>query len=437
MTITDTANKFRYEGNGATDTFAFSGKAFTANDLIVEIITRATDALVETLTITTDYSVTIATNGTASIEVTNATKIPTALQDIQIRRSLAQTQSVALPSGTVFPASSVEGAIDRAVGLVQDLDEIVARSVKVPVTSSVTNITLPPLPEDDKVIAWDGVLGAMKNSDTTLSDIESTATDAAASASAAASSASAAATSASNASTSADEAAASAASINLPSLTATDTGSLLQVNAGGTGYDLLGAGTSGKFLRSNGADAALSFEDLPSVIELPIGTIIDFGGTSLQTNYLATDGAAISRTTYAALFTAIGTTWGVGDGSTTFNVPNMARRTTVGSGGSGTGTLGNAVGNTGGAETHSLSSSENGNHAHLLASTTGATSSAEITSPSQIIAINSAEASDDSYRLMASNGGSANAATSSSSGSGTAHNNMQPSAVVFKQIRYQ
>jgi hypothetical protein len=262
MTITDTANKFRYEGNGATDTFAFSGKAFTANDLIVEIITRATDALVETLTITTDYSVTIATNGTASIEVTNATKIPTALQDIQIRRSLAQTQSVALPSGTVFPASSVEGAIDRAVGLVQDLDEIVARSVKVPVTSSVTNITLPPLPEDDKVIAWDGVAGAMKNSDTTLSDIEDTAIDAAASASAAASSASAAATSASNASTSADEAAASAASNNIATPTASKHGALLYQNDADDGYDSLTTqGTSGQVLTSNGADAAPSFED--------------------------------------------------------------------------------------------------------------------------------------------------------------------------------
>lgn len=56
---------------------------------------------------------------------------------------------------------------------------------------------------------------------------------------------------------------------------------------------------------------------------LPIGTIIDFAGDSAPTGFLAcpTTATNISRTTYAALFTAIGTTWGTGDGSTTFGMP--------------------------------------------------------------------------------------------------------------------
>ena len=54
------------------------------------------------------------------------------------------------------------------------------------------------------------------------------------------------------------------------------------------------------------------------------GTIIDFGGAAAPVGYLVCNGAAVSRATYAALFTAIGTLWGVGDGSTTFNVPNFA-----------------------------------------------------------------------------------------------------------------
>lgn len=53
------------------------------------------------------------------------------------------------------------------------------------------------------------------------------------------------------------------------------------------------------------------------------GTIIAFGGASAPAGFLACDGSAISRTTYADLFTAIGTTWGVGDGSTTFNLPDL------------------------------------------------------------------------------------------------------------------
>lgn len=56
---------------------------------------------------------------------------------------------------------------------------------------------------------------------------------------------------------------------------------------------------------------------------VPIGTMLPYAGTSLPTGFLACDGSAVSRTTYAALFAAIGTTWGAGNGSTTFNTPNL------------------------------------------------------------------------------------------------------------------
>jgi microcystin-dependent protein len=424
MTISDTATKFRYEGNGSTDTFAFSGKAFTAADLVVEIITRATDVLAETLTLTTDYSVIIATDGTASIQVTNAVKIPSTLQDIQIRRNLAKTQTTVLPTGTKFPAKSVESAIDRAVGIVQDINEAVTRSLKFPVTSSTTVATLPE-PVDDAVLAFDGTTGLFKVGATNASLVASAAASAA-SADAAAASASSASTSASTATTQAGiattkaaEAAASAAGVNLPSIIATDTGSLVQVNAAGTGYDKLAPGTSGKFLMSNGADAALSYEDTP--LEVPIGTSIDFCGTDLQDNFIATDGAAISRTTYAALFTAIGTTWGVGDGSTTFNVPLFERRTTVGSGGSGTGTLGNAVGNVGGAETFTQTTSTMPSHNH----------------PGSNVAAVLGTGTNNGNSNLGDVATYLQAGSIASQGSGTAHTIMQPSAVVYKQIRYR
>lgn len=54
----------------------------------------------------------------------------------------------------------------------------------------------------------------------------------------------------------------------------------------------------------------------------PIGDTIEFRGSTTPPGYLIEDGTAVSRTTYAALFTAIGTTYGVGDGSTTFNLPD-------------------------------------------------------------------------------------------------------------------
>ena len=56
--------------------------------------------------------------------------------------------------------------------------------------------------------------------------------------------------------------------------------------------------------------------------EFPIGTIVSTGGATAPTNWLLCDGAAVSRTTYADLFTIIGTAYGVGNGTTTFNVPD-------------------------------------------------------------------------------------------------------------------
>lgn len=88
----------------------------------------------------------------------------------------------------------------------------------------------------------------------------------------------------------------------------------------------------------------------PDAESIPAGTMLDFGGTSVPAGFLGCDGSAVSRTTYAGLFAAIGTTWGVGDGSTTFNLPDFRRRVAVGSGGSAGVTLGNTVGSTGGSE---------------------------------------------------------------------------------------
>lgn len=68
----------------------------------------------------------------------------------------------------------------------------------------------------------------------------------------------------------------------------------------------------------------------------PAGRIEQYGGASAPTGWLECDGSAVNRTTYARLFTAISTTWGVGDGSTTFNVPDFRGRVLVGKG---TGTL--------------------------------------------------------------------------------------------------
>jgi microcystin-dependent protein len=69
------------------------------------------------------------------------------------------------------------------------------------------------------------------------------------------------------------------------------------------------------FLRGDGAWATVTGN--------PTGTVLWFAANTPPTGYLKANGDAVSRTTYSALFAVIGTTFGVGDGSTTFNVPDM------------------------------------------------------------------------------------------------------------------
>lgn len=65
---------------------------------------------------------------------------------------------------------------------------------------------------------------------------------------------------------------------------------------------------------------------------MPIGCVLDFAGPSAPPGWLICDGRLISRTTYSDLFAAISTTWGAGDGTTTFKLPNAAGRASVGPG---------------------------------------------------------------------------------------------------------
>ena len=73
-------------------------------------------------------------------------------------------------------------------------------------------------------------------------------------------------------------------------------------------------------------------------IQEAIGTIKEFAGSSAPTKWLVCNGTAISRTTYSDLFALIGTTYGAGDGSTTFNIPDFQGRSPKGVGTSNGGT---------------------------------------------------------------------------------------------------
>ena len=91
----------------------------------------------------------------------------------------------------------------------------------------------------------------------------------------------------------------------------------------GTTFALpLVTGTYGNFVIL--ADASSVVVTTQTLIGAPIATLQLFAGSVYPTGYLRADGTAISRTSYADLFGVIGTTYGVGDGSTTFNLPNLS-----------------------------------------------------------------------------------------------------------------
>lgn len=160
MTITAAATKYRYEGNGVTATFSYLNRVYAQTDLKVDLLTRSTSALVETLTLTTDYTVTIAANGQATVTITNATKIPSVTQDILVRLDLPLTQATELPTGTAFPAKSVEDAVDKLTSIAQALAEVDTRTLKFSAQSPVTSAVIAD-PVDGATLVFDGTTGAI------------------------------------------------------------------------------------------------------------------------------------------------------------------------------------------------------------------------------------------------------------------------------------
>ena len=79
-------------------------------------------------------------------------------------------------------------------------------------------------------------------------------------------------------------------------------------------------GNANEVLQSDGS-GNLSFTALPQAV--PSGTVHLFATTTAPSGYLECDGSAVSRATYANLFAIIGTTWGAGNGSSTFNLPDL------------------------------------------------------------------------------------------------------------------
>jgi len=177
-----------------------------------------------------------------------------------------------------------------------------------------------------------------------------------------------------------------------------------------------------------------------SVGAAPTGTVTAFAGSSAPTGYLLCYGQQVSRTTESALFAVIGTTYGVGDGSTTFNLPDLRGRVIGGQddmGGTSANRLtgfsgglnGDVLGETGGSERHTLTESQIPAHDHFtIASASGSTGITLSTTNS--VAAGTSFGGDSSYSLRSDGSTTADVGLSSETGSGNAHNNVQPTIIL-------
>lgn len=174
----------------------------------------------------------------------------------------------------------------------------------------------------------------------------------------------------------------------------------------------------------DGAVTAAKLDSAAVSVLMPTGSLLPYAGASAPTGYLLCDGAAISRTTYATLFALVGLTYGAGDGATTFNIPDLRGRVIAGQddmGGSSANRLtglsggvdGDVLGGSGGAETHTLVTSEMPAHTHGGLTTINPSGG------------DGGSANDPGIDYVTSNSGG-----SGSTGGGGAHNNIQPTLIL-------
>lgn len=186
---------------------------------------------------------------------------------------------------------------------------------------------------------------------------------------------------------------------------------------------------SGQHINSNDAIEALEAKvgadssavttslDYKMRINNPTGEITIWATNTAPTGWLICDGTAVSRSTYSTLFGVLSTTYGAGNGSTTFNLPNLLGKVPVGRNASDTSF--DTIGETGGSKTSALTSGNLPAHTHTASSTSTSTSTVTEPNSGQGHAHNGPSGSQFTVQNINSAGGS----VSTSTGPHTAYNN--------------
>lgn len=302
MTISTTTSRISYSGNGVTTVFAFPYRFLENADLTVVLVSSA--GVETTKMLTTDYTVTGAdedAGGTVTMLVA-----PASGERLVILREMDLTQETDYISGDPFPAESHERALDRLTMISQQIQEQVDRSLTIPLDDAGFSGQLPPIVASRYLrtnAAGDGLdlVDIVTPGTLVVSPYIETLLDAADEVEA-------------RTILNAQEDGVSALSgdVTASGLTMSTDRALLRTTAGAGAVEEKSAA---QFLTWLGISVSLT----------PLGMVAPFARTTAPSGWLALPLTAtnISRTTYANLFAVIGTTWGAGDGSTTFGCPYL------------------------------------------------------------------------------------------------------------------
>lgn len=218
--------------------------------------------------------------------------------------------------------------------------------------------------------------------------------------------------------------------------------------------------TSDVKIDATNVSGALKDLDTAVVQAMPTGAVIDYAGSTAPTGWLLCHGQSLLRADYVPLFAAISTTYGAVDG-THFNVPDLRGRVVAGKDNMGGvsanlltdqsgGINGDVLGDTGGAETHTLTEAQLAEHDHVVSGTTNSTGAANITVELLTSTAPNANATAGSAAAQGTGAVGANTAdvassipnhshtvsgTAANAGSGAAHNNVQPTFILNKIIK--
>lgn len=322
MTVpSEIARSGPYVGNGVTTSFAYTFRILAAAHLRVTTVDGA--GVESVLTLGADYSVTDVGNAAGGSVILTA-PLANGLQ-LVITRNVPRTQETDLENQGAFLAEVIETALDKAIMLIQQGNEVDARTVTLPITSEGVSASLPGVAANT-LIGWNADGSALENKipndGTVLPAL-------------------------------------------LGSLTTAEITQLLNINAttiSAVQWGFLGAMTAQPIETFTEADG-----------RTPVGAWVPFGGQNLSSNWLFANGQNVLRAQWPDLFARYGTVYGVGDGSTSFGLPDLRGRVIAGLDGMGGLPGGNrlaavlnstVLGATGGNQVHALTQAQLAGHGH-------------------------------------------------------------------------